>query len=111
MNEVLGSLNRFGPETLLTLALLLVVVIDSTLARWRDRVNLVVTAAALLGALVLCQRLYVQGYSGPLFSGMLVLDPMSVFFKMLLIGASLLVLLAFRSARELEGLGQSEFDA
>ncbi len=44
---------------------------------------------------------------------MLVLDPMAVFFKLLLIGASLVVVGAFRfsGSRELAGLGQGEFYA
>jgi NADH-quinone oxidoreductase subunit N len=40
-------------------------------------------------------------------------DPLGVFFKMLLVGASLLVALVFtfRNSRELQGLGQGEFYA
>src|SRR5258708_23293954 len=42
---------------------------------------------------------------------MLVVDPMGVFFKIILVGASLLVALGFtfRNSRELAGLGQGEF--
>ncbi len=44
---------------------------------------------------------------------MLVLDPLGLFFKVLLIAASLIVVRAFRfrSSRELSGLGQGEFYA
>ena len=58
-------------------------------------------------------RRWSHGAPAPIFEGMLVLDPMGVFFKLLLIGASLLVVGAFRFAgsRELLGLGQGEFYA
>jgi len=111
MDEVLQSVRRFLPELVLTGGLLLVVLVDATRARWRDGVNRFLTAASLLAALVLCGRLY--GWSGELFSGMLVLDPMAVFFKVLLVAASLLVivLFTFDNSRELHGLGQGEFYA
>jgi NADH-quinone oxidoreductase subunit N len=50
---------------------------------------------------------------GGTFSGMLHVDPMGVFFKVLLLGAPLLLLLSFtfKNARELHGLGQGEFYA
>jgi NADH-quinone oxidoreductase subunit N len=111
MDEVLQSARRFLPELVLTGGLLLVVLVDATRASWRDGANRLVTAASLLAALVLCGRLY--GWSGEIFSGMLVLDPMAVFFKVLLVAASLLVivLFSFDNSRELHGLGQGEFYA
>jgi len=109
MEEVLTSLRRFLPETVITVALLLVVVVDSTRARWRNPVSRLITVLAMAGAIVLAVRLH--GVSAELFSGMLVLDPMASFFKILLIVASLLVVLVFtfQNSRELHGLGQGEF--
>jgi len=111
MDEVLQSVRRFLPELVLTAGLLLVVLVDSTRASWRDGLNRFLTAATLVAALVLCGRLY--GWSGEIFSGMLVLDPMAVFFKVLLVAASLMVvvLFTFDNSRELHGLGQGEFYA
>src|SRR5258708_7567572 len=111
MDDVLRSLARFGPEMVLTGALLLVVLVDASGERGRNRVNYLLTVASLIAALALCFPLYEPGHSGPLFSGMLVVDPMAVFFKIILIGASLLVVLGFtfRNSRELAGLGQGEF--
>jgi NADH-quinone oxidoreductase subunit N len=111
MTDVLQSVRRFLPELVLTGALMLVVVVDSTRMRGRDGVNRLLTAGSLLAALVLCARLY--GWSGEIFSGMLVLDPMAVFFKVLLVAASLLVVVIFTfdNSRELHGLGQGEFYA
>jgi NADH-quinone oxidoreductase subunit N len=109
VQALLQDLHRLRPELLLTAALLLVVCVDAAGAKWRNSVNYALTLAGLLGALLLCRG--GAGFSGPLFGGMLALDPMAVFFKMVLIGAAFLVLLTFRSARELEGLGMGEFYA
>jgi NADH-quinone oxidoreductase subunit N len=111
MSELLASLHRFGPETILTGGLLLVVIVDSTLARARNVLNWLVTVATLAAAFVASVRLGPQ--SASLFEGMLALDPMGVFFKLILIGASLVVVGAFRfdASRELRGLGQGEFYA
>ena len=111
MDEVLLSLRRFVPEAVLTGALLLVVLVDASGARFRDALNRLLTVAALAAAVVLSLQLH--GVSAEIFSGMIVLDPMAVFFKVLLVGASLLVVLAFsfRNSRELHGLGQGEFYA
>jgi len=53
MEEVLTSLRRFLPETVITVALLLVVVVDSTRARWRNPVSRLITVLAMAGAIVL----------------------------------------------------------
>ena len=113
MEEVLESLGRFLPETTLSAGLLLVVVVDATGAAARNALNKALTALTLLGALYLCGPLASPAAAGPIFSGMLVVDPMGTFFKVVLIAASLLVLLAFTftNARELHGLGQGEFYA
>ena len=111
MQEILPSLRSFLPELALSAALLLVVLVDASRVRGRDPVNRVLTVAALAAALVLAVRL--KDVQGALFGGMVVLDPMAVFFKVLLVGASLLVALifTFRNSRELAGLGQGEFYA
>ena len=112
MDQVVQSLNRFVPELVLTGG-------AAARACWWTRsacrganvVNRVLTVGALLAALVLATR---QDPSpGYLFAGMLAVDPMAVFFKALLIAASLLVALVFtfRNSRELFGLGQGEFYA
>src|ERR1700694_2498156 len=93
MTDVLQSVRRFLPELVLAGALMLVVLVDSTRIRGRDGVQRLFTAGSLLAALVLCARLY--GWSGEIFSGMLVIDPMAVFFKVLLVAASLLVVVIF----------------
>jgi NADH-quinone oxidoreductase subunit N len=113
MDEVLRSVVRFEPELVLTAALLLVVLVDATGAAFRNAVNRVLTVAAMAAALALCPPLYEASAAGPLFGGMLAIDPLGVFFKVLLVAASLLVALVFtfRNSRELHGLGQGEFYA
>src|SRR5271154_3183359 len=100
MQEIASSLNRFGPEIALTVALLLVVIADSTGARFRDAACRFLSVAGLVVALVLAARPVAPG---EIWSGMLVVDPLGSFFKLLLIGASLLVglVFTFRNSREL----------
>ncbi|HUG52527.1 MAG TPA: NADH-quinone oxidoreductase subunit N [Vicinamibacteria bacterium] len=111
MSALASSLQRFGPELVLAIALAVVVLVDASRVRGRDVLNWLLTVAALAVSFVLSVRL--AGQSGSLFDGMVALDPLGVFFKMLLVGASLLVVGAFRFAgsRELRGLGQGEFYA
>ncbi len=112
LSEITTSLAHFRPETLLTAALLLVVLADATLARWRGWLTQALTAGALAGALVLV--IADRAWQGPaIWSGMAVADPLTAFFKAIAIGAALVVALAFnfRNSRELFGLGQGEFYA
>jgi NADH-quinone oxidoreductase subunit N len=111
MQDVLTSLKRFEPELILTGALLLVVVVDATRARWRDAAGRILTISGLLVALV--RSVELRGVSAVVFGGMAIFDPLASFFEALLIGASLLVVLAFtfRNSRELHGLSQGEFYA
>jgi len=113
MDEVLRSLNRFGPELILTAALLLVVLVDASGAGARNALNRLLTGLGLLAALVACPPLARPEAAGAIFSGMLQVDAMGVFFKVLLLASSLLLLLSFtfKNSRELFGLGQGEFYA
>ncbi len=111
MKDVLESLARFWPEMALTVATLVVVLVDASGWRHRHRAT---HALAVLG-IVTALGLVVLGPTtqGPIWSGMLSTDSLGTFFKVLLLLASLLVLLAFtfRNSRELAGLGQGEFHA
>jgi NADH-quinone oxidoreductase subunit N len=111
--ELQTSLQRFLPETALALGLLLVVLLDAVGFAARNAVNRVLTALTLLVALYLLGPLGAESAAGPIFSGMLAIDPMGTFFKVILVASALLVLLAFSftNSRELHGLGQGEFYA
>jgi len=111
MPELVASLTLFAPEIALTLGLLAVVLVDSVGGRFRDASTRILTLATLLAALALSPS--VAGPTREIWSGMLAIDPLGVFFKMLVIGAALVILLAFtfKNSRELWGLGQGEFYA
>jgi NADH-quinone oxidoreductase subunit N len=113
MEELLRSLALFEPETTLTAGLLLVVVVDSIGAAWRNAAMRLLTLASLAVALGLAFNLQASGAKGAIFSGMLVVDPLGAAFKVVLVAAGLLTLLAFtfRNSRELHGLGQGELYA
>jgi NADH-quinone oxidoreductase subunit N len=113
MEELRRSLALFEPETALVGGLLLVVVVDSIGAAWRNAALRLLTLASLAAALGLAFNLQASGAKGPLFSGMLVADPLGAAFKVILVAAGLLTVLAFtfRNSRELHGLGQGELMA
>jgi NADH-quinone oxidoreductase subunit N len=113
MEELERSLVHFGPETALTAGLLLVVLADSIGGRLRNAAVRVLSLAALAAALVLALELESGGTSASLFSGMLVADPLTSAFKVILVAGGLLTVLAFtfRNSRELHGLGQGELYA
>jgi NADH-quinone oxidoreductase subunit N len=111
MGELTPSLAHFRPEIVLTAALLLVVLVDASLARARAWLTHALAAAALVAALALIVA--DRGASAVLFRGMLVSDPLTSFFKAIAVGAALVIVLAFtfRNSRELFGLGRGEFYA
>jgi len=113
MDELTRSLAWFRPETALVAGLLLVVIVDSIGGAWRGPVMRLLTVLALALALGFALELQTEGAKASLFSGMLVIDPLSVAFKLVLIAAGLLTVLAFsfRNSRELHGLGQGELFA
>jgi NADH-quinone oxidoreductase subunit N len=113
MEELQRSLALFEPEIALTAGLLLVVVVDSIGAAWRNAAMRLLTLASLAVALGLAFNLQASGAKQALFSGMLVADPLGAAFKVVLVAAGLLTVLAFtfRNSRELHGLGQGELMA
>jgi NADH-quinone oxidoreductase subunit N len=113
MEELLRSLALFKPEVALTAGLLLVVLVDSTGAAWRNAAMRTLTLASLAMALGFAFNLQASGANTALFSGMLVVDPLGAAFKVILVAAGLLTVLAFtfRNSRELHGLGQGELFA
>jgi NADH-quinone oxidoreductase subunit N len=113
MHELLRSLSLFEPEVALVAGLLLVVLVDSTGAAWRNAAMRLLTLASLALALGLAFNLEASGAKGAVFSGMLAVDPLGAAFKVVLVAAGLLTVLAFtfRNSRELHGLGQGELYA
>jgi NADH-quinone oxidoreductase subunit N len=110
-SELQDSLAGILPEIALTAGLLLVVLVDAFRPPGRDALCRLLAVASLASAIALA--LLAPPVAGPIFSGMLVVDPASSFFKVLLATAGLLVACSFtfRNSRELTGLGQGEFYA
>ncbi len=113
MQELQRSLSSFGPEVVLTVGLLLVVLADAGLRTWRNQAVRALTVLTLAGALWAVVDLAGQVAPGPIFAGMLAIDPLGLFFKFVLVLASFVLVLAFtfQNSRELAGLGQGEFHA
>jgi len=113
MDELLRSLAWFRPELALVAGLLLVVIADAFGGAARNLPLRLLTAGALAAAFGFALELQAGGVKASLFSGMLVIDPLSAAFKLILIAAGLLTVLAFsfRNSRELHGLGQGELFA
>ena len=113
MEELVRSLVLFRPETALVAGLLLVVLADATLAAWRNAAAKAITLVSLLAALVFAFQLQAAGTSASVFAGQVVVDPLGSAFKVVLVAASLLTVLAFsfRNSKELHGLGQCELYA
>jgi NADH-quinone oxidoreductase subunit N len=113
MEEVLRSLALFRPEIALVLGLVLVVLVDAVGGAWRNGAVRALSLLSLAAAFYYAVELQTSGAEGDLFSGALVVDPLGAFFKIILVLASLLLVLAFtfRNARELHGLGHGEFHA
>jgi NADH-quinone oxidoreductase subunit N len=110
MDEVLRSLALFEPELALVAGLVLVVIVDSIGGRWRNAAARLLSLASLAAALGFAFNLHASGARAAVFSGMLVVDPLGAAFKVILVAAALLLVLAFtfRNSRELHGLGQGE---
>jgi NADH-quinone oxidoreductase subunit N len=113
MEQVLQSLALFHPEVALTAGLLLVVLADAVGGPARNAAVRVISVVALAAALGFAIRLQLSGATDEVFSGALVVDPLGSFFKIILVLASLLLVLAFtfRNSRELHGLGHGELHA
>jgi NADH-quinone oxidoreductase subunit N len=108
--KITADLHKFYPEIVITGTLLLAVVADIALPRFKKSFPFVLTVAGLTAALALTLRLVIEPPSS-LFYDMVALDPMAVFFKAFLLLASLLVVLAAPGSREFRQSNLGEFYA
>ena len=93
LTEIARSGWHFLPETALTIALLLVVLVDASRARWRGSVCQVLTLLALASAFAL--RIADRATSDTIWFHMLTRDPLGAFFSALVLGAAFLVVASF----------------
>lgn len=90
-DQILESLSRFLPETILTGAFCLAILADLIFTK-KPGVVAGISLGSILVALYFVLRQ--SGWSESLFSGMIVVDPFSVFFK-LVIGSTTAVVILF----------------
>ncbi|MBI3111592.1 MAG: NADH-quinone oxidoreductase subunit N [Ignavibacteriales bacterium] len=91
VEQLLQSLSRFLPETTLTVALCSTVVVSLFLGRKSQATLFVALAGLVLATWFSFDQM---GVSETIFSGMVAVDPFSVFFK-LLVGLSAILILLF----------------
>ncbi|MCI0419336.1 MAG: hypothetical protein L0312_08970, partial [Acidobacteria bacterium] len=106
----LQSLRFFLPELTLTVAILAVILCDISFKSLRNRLNPLLTIAALALAFYFTLQLDGAG-SANLFQGMLAFDSFAQFFKLFLLLAAVLVVLASLHSAELAPVHQGEFFA
>ncbi|TLY43504.1 MAG: NADH-quinone oxidoreductase subunit N [Nitrospirae bacterium] len=94
LNLTLGDLLLMLPELWVTLWICVVLCVDFLMPRLSQRTIGGLSVAGMGVALVFLLWYYAAGTSGILFKGMFVLDRLALFFKILVIGTSLLVLLS-----------------
>ncbi|MBI2619686.1 MAG: NADH-quinone oxidoreductase subunit N [Ignavibacteriales bacterium] len=91
VDQILESLSKFLPETTLVVAFCLALIADLVFRKNRG----IVTALSLLGVVVSLLFAFQQaGMSLSVFSGMMAVDPFSVFFK-IVIGVSAVFIILF----------------
>ncbi|MEX2117226.1 MAG: NADH-quinone oxidoreductase subunit N [Bacteroidota bacterium] len=99
--QILQSLSRFLPEVTLTAAFCIAIVADLIFRKNKA----VVIIVALVGVLVSLVFVFEQiGVSQSLFSGMLVVDPFSVFFKMVIGCTAIFIILFSLYSSEVESV-------
>ena len=106
----LNSLKFFLPELTLTVGILLVILCDISLKSLRNRLNPILTVFTLVLAAYYTFQLQ-DAPAASLFHGMLAIDSFAQFFKLFLLLAALLVVLASLHSAELAPFHQGEFFA
>ncbi len=103
----LASLDYFYPEIILAGTILLVILVDLGIKNKR-----VLGALSIIGCLAsLAAALQLYGASGFLFHRMMALDNFSLFFKLVALSATILVLWMSFSSREVASMHQGEYAA
>ena len=94
LNLTLSDLLLMLPELWVTVWICVVLCVDFLMPRMSQRAIAGLSVAGMGVALGLLLWYYIEGTNGVLFKGMFVLDRLALFFKILVVGASLLVLLS-----------------
>lgn len=94
LNMTIGDLLLLLPEIVLTLWLCLVLIVDFAFPRLPKEQLAYLSVVGLVVTLGCLAWFDLTQISGALFGNMFVLDRMAIFFKMFIVGASILVILA-----------------
>ncbi|MCC6140289.1 MAG: NADH-quinone oxidoreductase subunit N [Nitrospira sp.] len=94
LNMTIGDLLLLLPEIFLTLWLCLVLIVDFAFPRLAKEQLAYLSVVGLVVTLGCLAWFDMAQISGALFKNMFVLDRMAIFFKMFIVGASILVILA-----------------
>ena len=100
---------RFLPELILILAAALIMVCDAVTQTHQKSALAAFSLAALLAALP--AAVYASSMPGKAFSGMLIVDGFATYFRVIVIGAGILTVLASNRFLEREGANSGEFYA
>ena len=101
INNSIASLSFFLPELALIVAFLLAIITDLFFSKKQTQLNFIVNLLSLVVITYLTTRqLYLLPF--PLFGGLLILDNLSVYFKLLFCLASFLFVIFIRFNRQLQ---------
>jgi len=99
LKQTLNSLSGFIPETVLIATVIVCLFLDLILRKK----SVIVAVAGILGLMVSGYFAYLQfGLKEILFTGMVVIDPYSVFFKILFVVSTIFVILFTISSKEIQ---------
>jgi NADH-quinone oxidoreductase subunit N len=105
----LTDLYRFLPETILTVAATLLMVLDAFIQKRNSRVFGNLSLLALIGGIV--AAIWVNGNPGPAFGGMLIVDGFATFFRVLVMAVGILTVLASYRFLDVQDAETSEYHA
>ncbi len=99
VEHIIYSLNHFYPELAITITLCVALVADLVLKRESHAIGwIVIGGLVITGILVFFQ----VGWVESIFSDMIAVDPFAVFFKVMLLLATILIILFSMKSRELD---------
>jgi len=108
VQQVKGNLGGFLPEVVLVVTMIVVLLLDLVLRKEKSAWTVVPAALGIAVAALLVLRIF-RGPERELFSGMIVLDRFSSFFKLFFLGGTLVVLGMSAIYRNFRGLRMGEY--
>lgn len=104
----INSLNYFVPELLLTGVILVLIIADLFLKKEKSAWTSLIALAGMIGVLVVVLQQYDLG-TRSIFNDMLVVDPFSLYFKLLFVASTVMVIFLSIGSIELAGRAVGEY--